>query len=37
MEDHCKGLFAILKKVNGESYNVGTGNNIKNLNLANFY
>jgi len=35
VEDHCKGLFAILKKgKNGESYNVGTGNNIKNLNLT---
>ena len=35
VEDHCKGLFIIFKKgKNGESYNIGTGQNIKNLNLT---
>ena len=35
VEDHCKGLFAIYKNgKNGESYNIGTGNNINNLNLT---
>ena len=35
MEDHCRGLFAIYKKgKTGESYNIGTGKNINNLNLT---
>ena len=35
VKDHCRGLFAIYKKgKNGESYNIGTGNNISNLNLT---
>ena len=35
VEDHCKGLLAIFKKgKNGESYNIGTGVNISNLNLT---
>ena len=35
VEDHCKGLFAIYKNgKNGESYNIGTGENINNLNLT---
>ena len=35
VEDHCRGLLSILingKK--GECYNIGTGNNINNLNLT---
>ena len=35
VEDHCKGLFDIYKKgITGESYNIGTNNNISNLNLT---
>ena len=35
VEDHCRGLFALYKKgINGESYNIGTKNNITNLNLT---
>ena len=35
VEDHCKGLFEIYKKGNkGESYNIGTGFNVNNLNLT---
>ncbi len=35
VEDHCKGLLAIFKKgKKGESYNIGTGTNISNLNLT---
>ena len=35
VEDHCRGLFAIYKKgKSGESYNIGTGENITNLNLT---
>tara|TARA_B100001057_G_scaffold416028_1_gene433857 strand:+ start:102 stop:1127 length:1026 start_codon:yes stop_codon:yes gene_type:complete len=35
VDDHCEGLFAILKRgKNGESYNIGTGNNLNNLNLT---
>ena len=35
VEDHCRGLFAIYKKgKSGESYNIGTGKNINNLNLT---
>ena len=35
VEDHCKGLFNIYKKgITGESYNIGTNNNISNLNLT---
>ena len=37
MEDHCKGLFQIYKKgKTGESYNIGSGNNVNNLNLTKF-
>ena len=35
VEDHCKGLLKIYKKGKlGESYNIGTGINISNLNLT---
>ena len=35
VEDHCKGLFKIYKKgKKGESYNIGTGINVNNLNLT---
>ena len=35
VEDHCKGLFVIYKKgKSGESYNIGSGININNLNLT---
>ena len=35
VEDHCKGLLAIYKNgKKGESYNLGTKNNITNLNLT---
>ena len=35
VEDHCKGLFLIFKKgKTSESYNIGTGYNINNLNLT---
>ena len=35
VEDHCNGLFYIFKKgKSGESYNIGTNNNISNLNLT---
>ena len=35
VKDHCEGLLTIYKKgKNGESYNIGTGNNISNLNLT---
>jgi dTDP-glucose 4,6-dehydratase len=35
VEDHCRGLLAILEKgKKGESYNIGTGLNINNLNLT---
>ena len=35
VEDHCEGLFTLYKKgQNGESYNIGSNNNIKNLNLT---
>ena len=35
VDDHCKGLLAILKKGKiGESYNIGTGKNFNNLNLT---
>ena len=35
VEDHCNGLFCIYKKGKaGESYNIGTNNNISNLNLT---
>ena len=35
VEDHCRGLLAILKKgKKGESYNIGTRFNINNLNLT---
>ena len=37
VEDHCKGLFQIYKKgKTGESYNIGSGNNVNNLNLTKF-
>ena len=35
VNDHCRGLFAIYKRgKSGESYNIGTGENIDNLNLT---
>ena len=35
VEDHCRGLFYIFQKGKiGESYNIGTNNNINNLNLT---
>ena len=35
VEDHCNALFNIYKKgKTGESYNIGTNNNISNLNLT---
>ena len=35
VEDHCEGLLKIYKKgKSGESYNIGTGININNLNLT---
>ena len=35
VEDHCNGLFSIYKKgISGESYNIGTNNNVNNLNLT---
>ncbi len=35
VEDHCRGLYAIYKNgIKGESYNIGTGENINNLNLT---
>ena len=35
VDDHCSGLLAIFKKGNtGQSYNIGTNNNIDNLNLT---
>ena len=35
VEDHCKALFALyLKGKNGESYNVGSGTNLKNIDLV---
>ena len=35
VKDHCSGLLNILKKgKKGESYNIGTGENINNLNLT---
>ena len=35
VEDHCNGLLDIYKKgKNGESYNIGTNNNVTNLNLT---
>ena len=35
VEDHCRGLFDIFRKgKSGQSYNIGTGFNITNLNLT---
>ena len=35
VNDHCSGLLTIFKKgKKGESYNIGTGKNINNLNLT---
>ena len=35
VEDHCNGLFLIYRKGKiGESYNIGTNNNVSNLNLT---
>ena len=35
VEDHCSGLLTIFKKgYSGQSYNIGTNNNIDNLNLT---
>ena len=37
VEDHCNGLFQIYKKGKiGESYNIGSGISINNLNLTKF-
>ena len=37
VDDHCKGLLKIYKSGKiGESYNIGSGNNIDNLNLTKF-
>jgi len=36
VQDHCEALLSIfLKGYLGESYNVGSGNNIKNIDIAN--
>ena len=36
VQDHCEALLLIfLKGKIGESYNIGTGINLKNLDLAN--
>ena len=36
VQDHCEALLSIFIKGNlGESYNVGSGNNIKNIDIAN--
>ena len=36
VNDHCEALFTLyLKGKPGESYNVGTGNNLKNITLVN--
>ena len=36
VEDHCEALFKLyLKGKNGESYNVGTNNNLRNIDLVN--
>tara|TARA_B100000963_G_scaffold283095_1_gene251761 strand:- start:826 stop:1851 length:1026 start_codon:yes stop_codon:yes gene_type:complete len=35
VEDHCEALFRLyLKGINGESYNVGSGLDLKNINLV---
>jgi dTDP-glucose 4,6-dehydratase len=35
VDEHCKALFMLyLKGKSGESYNVGTGNNLKNIDLV---
>ena len=34
VEDHCRALLRSTKRKKGESYNLGTGNNINNLNLT---
>ena len=35
MIDHCEALFTLyLKGKNGESYNVGTGYNLRNIDLV---
>ena len=35
VKDHCEGLLALFKKgISGESYNIGTNNNVSNLNLT---
>ena len=35
VKDHCEGLLVLFKKgISGESYNIGTSNNISNLNLT---
>ena len=35
VEDHCRGLLEIYKRgIRGESYNIGTYNNMNNLNLT---
>ena len=36
VEDHCSALWQVLKKgKNGESYNIGGGNEIKNIEVVN--
>ena len=36
VEDHCEALFTLyLKGKNGESYNVGSGKNLRNIDLVN--
>ena len=35
VEDHCEALFMLyLKGISGESYNVGSGKNLKNIDLV---
>ena len=35
VEDHCRALFSLYKKGrSGETYNIGTNNNVSNLNLT---
>ena len=36
VEDHCKALFKLyLKGKSGQSYNIGTGKNLKNIEIVN--
>ena len=34
VDDHCNGILNYKKGKTGESYNIGTNNNISNLNLT---